>query len=276
MNLINLFQFHTRSPEEVILHKKCERLWSNLCDDNSFVLSSRKLKNYILVLLWKAAFELDKQEYPNIHFNLCRYNMEPNCFLKNTKVGINLTVCWNGEIYKNLKISIDLTPGVPVPISEGQMKDLNEYGIKKLSDKCIHVVPYVTVEPYPSWPEKSWRPSFSLVEVQIMKTLTRKQISVYKCLKFLRDLHSNVLVPIPSYHLKTFLLSIFLEDSNSENLELEDFHSSVSRAILLLKQLLKWPVRMRTIPHLFLNFPLDVFDYDLRWCKTILKHVQAS
>ncbi len=269
----NSFQFfNLRSAlQHVFLHQKSETAWSNLCG-NDCVLSSRRLKNYLSLLLWKAAFELNKEKYPNIHFNLCRYNRNLDSFLHDTKVGVNLTVSWNGEIYKNLKVSIDLTPAIPVVISEQQMRDFNEHATKELSDKCIHVVPYLG-----HGESHGWRASFSLIEVQIVKRLTKKQISVYKCLKFLRDLHEGALAHIPSYHLKTFLLTTFYKNPDDQDLtEHEDFYSSVSRVILLLKQVAEFPLDKRAIQHFFLNFPLSLVDYDMRWCESILEHLQSS
>ncbi len=178
---------------------------------------------------------------------------------------------WNGEIYKNLKISIDLTPAIPVVLSERQMRGFNEHATKEISDKCIHVVPYRGHgESY------GWRASFSLIEVQIVKRLTKKQISVYKCLKFLRDLHGDSLAPIPSYHLKTFLLTTFYKNPDDQNLtEHEDFYDSVSRVILHLKQVAEFPLNKRAIQHFFLKLPLSLVDYDIRWCESILEHLQS-
>ena len=257
-------------PPELRLHQNCQELWSNLCDKDC-VLSPGRLKRYISALLWKATFDLNKQNYPNIKFNLCEYDANDSCFLKDTKVGVNFTVVWNGEIYKNLTVSIDLTPAIPIVISDRQMLDLNGYATKELSDRSIHVVPYLHRG------LDDWRISFTLIEVRIVKNLTKKQIALYKCLKFLRDLHENVLVHVPSYHLKTFLLTHLFHDSNEQNLsavEKENFHTSVTRVIRLLQEIADDPER--SVPHFFLNFSLPLFDYDMRWCRSILTHLEST
>ena len=273
VNLINSFQFNWRHLRKLILHQKCETEWSTFCD-NDCVISPRKLKNYVSSLLKKVSLDLNKEKYPNIHFNLCRYNRKLNCFLRDTKVGVNLTVCWNGEIYKNLTVSIDLTPAIPVVISEQQMRDVNEHAWKELADRSFHVVPYL--KPGES---KAWRASFSLNEVRIVRNLTKKQISLYKCLKFLRDLHGNVLAHIPSYHLKTFLLTTLYQNPDEQNVELierENFYSSASWIILLLKQIAEYPFNERRIEHFFLKFRMSLVNYDMRWCASILEHLKSS
>ena len=256
-----------------MLHQNCQELWSNLCD-NDCVLSPRRVKSYISALLWKATFDLNKQNYPNIEFNLCEYDENDGCFLKDTNVGVNLTVVWNGEIHKNLTISIDLTPAIPIVISDRQMLDLNGYATKELSDRSIHVVPYHHPEKNPRW-----RVSFTLIEVRILKSLTKKQKALYKCLKFLRDLHGNVLAPVPSYHLKTFLLTHLFQDSDERNLKSavhEDFYTSVSRVIRLLQEIEERPSDEQTVCHFFLRSSLCILNYDMRWCRSILKHLESS
>jgi hypothetical protein len=183
-------------------------------------------------------------------------------------------VCWNGEIYKNLTVSIDLTPAIPVVISEQQMRDVNEHAWKELADRSFHVVPYLK-----RGKNEGWRASFSLAEVRIVRNLTKKQISLYKCLKFLRDLHGNVLAHIPSYHLKTFLLTTLYQNPDEQNVELierENFYSSASWILLLLKQIAEYPFNERHIEHFFLKFRLSLVDYDMRWCASILEHLKSS
>ena len=251
-------------------------MWSNLCKDDC-VLSVKRLKQYLTILLWKSALALNKLKYPNIHFNLCRYDRDDlDVFLKHTKVGLNLTVRWNGKVYKNLLVSIDLTPAIPIVVSEEQIQqDFNAYAIKELSaDRRIHVVPYTKYEE-----RLGWRPSFSLLEVRILKRLTKKQLSLYKCLKFLRDLHGDVLAPIPSYHLKTLLLTSLFQEQDEQKLKLleqENFYSSISRVLLLLKQLAEYPLDERRIQHFFLKFRMSLVDYDIRWCECILEHLQSN
>ena len=273
---INEKSIYSRSPENVtLLGQTCQNAWSNLCH-RKFVLSSVKLKEYLSILLWKAAFDLNRRKYPNIHFNLCRYD-ENSCdrnydsFLNDTKVGVNLTIRWNGCKYKNLTVSVDLTPAIPVVVSERQMKEFNEFAKKELVvDKYIHVVPYMRRND-----NVFWRTSFSLVEERIIKSLTKKQISLYKCLKFLRDIHENVLSHIPSYYLKTFLLTTFYQNTNDRDItENEDFYTSASRVILSLKRIAD--LGHREIQHFFLNMPLPLLDYDMRWCKSILEHLQSN
>lgn len=254
------------------MHDACEPLWSNLCNKKRH-LSSTMLKNYISFLLAKAALQLDKERYPNIRFNLCQYDKNLRCFLRYTKVGVNLTVSWHGEIYRNLTVSIDLTPGIPVLITDKQqMNDVNCYAREELSDKRIHVVPYLRDDTY-----NEWRASFSLIEVQMLKRLRKKQLSVYKCLKFLRDVHTNIQAHIPSYHLKTILLTTLYKNSEEQQVtEQEDFYSSVSRVIRRLKQIEEAPGNHKTIRHFFLQCPLDIDRFDIRWCASILKHLESS
>ena len=256
------------------MHDECEPVWSNLCNKKCH-LSSTTLKNYISFLLAKAALQLEKEKYPNIRLNLCQYDKDLQCFMRYTKVGVNLTVCWHGEIYRNLTVSVDLTPGIPVLITEKQkMNDVNCHARKELSDRRIHVVPYLRDDDK----YNEWRASFSLIEVQMLKRLTKKQRSLYKCLKFLRDLHTNVLAHIPSYHLKTILLTTLHKNSDEQHLkaiEQEDFYSSVSRVIRHLKQIEEAPGNHKTIRHFFLQCPLDIDRFDVRWCASILEHLES-
>ena len=271
-----LILFNLRCPEQVILHDECAPLWSNLCDRKGH-LSSTTLKNYISFLLAKAALQLDRAKYPNIRFNLCQYDKNSQCFLRYTKVGVNLTVYWDSEVYKNLTVSIDLTPGIPVLITEEQqMNDINSYARKELPDRLIHVVPYLALDEH-----NHWRASFSLIEVQMLKRLTKKQLSLYRCLKFLRDLHTNVLAPIPSYHLKTVLLTTLYKNSDEQHLkviEQEDFYCSVSRVISALKKIEEEEraAEKKAVPHFFLQCRLDIDRYDIRWCRSILKHLHST
>ncbi|XP_028411792.1 uncharacterized protein LOC114534530 [Dendronephthya gigantea] len=262
-----------RCFQELKLHQNCQKLWSNLCKKDC-VLSPRRLKSYISALLWKAAFDLKKQNYPNIKFNLCEYDVDDFCFLNYTKVGVNIRVVWNGETYKNLTVSIDVTPAIPVVISDRQMLDLNSYAAKELADRSIHVVPYLK-----PGENSAWRVSFTLIEVQILKNMTKKQLAIYKCLKFLRDLHGNVLAPVPSYHLKTFLLTHLFQDQDEQylsSMEKENFYTSASRVIRLLQYTAEGSWDEKMVFHFFLRFPLCLRDYDMRWCRTILKHLEST
>ena len=97
----------------------------SLYDNNDICeISPRKLKRYMSVLLWKAAFLLERQKYPNIQFNLRDYDTPNLCFIQNTKVGVNLTLTWSGTIFKNLKVSVDVTPGIAIVISEKHVSEL--------------------------------------------------------------------------------------------------------------------------------------------------------
>ncbi|CAB3978501.1 Hypothetical predicted protein [Paramuricea clavata] len=167
---------------KLFLKKECQKLWSKLCFTNKdykdpTTLSPLKLKNRFSILVMDAVSLLDKNKYQNIRFD-DRY------YLKNTRVGINITIYWLGEKYKNMKIEIDLTVGVPLVLTEIQLSNYREHSVGKLLDNRIHVIPYMKYNVF-------WRPSFSLSEFQMLKNLTRKQVTLYKCLKFCRDIYDQ-------------------------------------------------------------------------------------
>ena len=264
--------------ERITLSKGCEQIWSNLCTNYNDIckISPVKLKSYMSILLWKAAFLLERQKYPNIQFNLRDYDRRNLCFIQNTKVSVNLSLTWSGTIFKNLEISVDVTPGIPIVISEKHVSELRNHADRMVSDRCIHVIPYISAT------KEGWRPSFSLIEVRIIKGLTRKQRSLYKCLKFLRDVYKSyhkIKQQIPSYHLKTFLLGALFQDADGQSLqflEREDFCSSVRRILSILQEILEYPFKFGVqIEHFFVKSKLTLDTYDMRWCKVVLDHLQG-
>ena len=247
----------------LLLRKECQELWSNFCLEDSCILSSTKLKRYISTLLWKAACLLDRKNYKNIRFRLCEYDKNLHSFIKTTKVGVNITVCWCGEKYKNLIISIDLTSAISVALTGKELSNIHKHSVGRLLGNFIHVIPYVK-----NGEKERWRPSFSLTEVHIMKELSQKQIALYKGLKFFRDIHKSIFAEVPSYHLKTFFFNyIFVGGSGFPTFlaKLENFHSSLCHILYFLNLNADGNIR-----HLFLNYHLNLSDYDIRWIKSTL------
>ena len=254
---------------KLLVKEGYQESWSNFCVEDSDILSNVKLKKYISTLLWKAACLLDRKKYKNVRFRLCKYDKNLHTFIKTTKVGVNITVCWCGEKYKNLIISIDLTPAISVTLAEKQFSRIHKHGVRRLVDNNIHVIPYVKHGEH----ELEWRPSFSLTEVHIMKKLSRKQIGLYKGLKFFRDIHESMFAAIPSYYLKTFFFNyIFLDSSGRDTflVERENFHSSLCRILYHLNLVACSLHADGNIQHFFLNYHLYLSDYDMRWIKSTL------
>ena len=254
------------SPHKLVLKRECHELWSNLClHEDPHILSIVKLKEYISTLLWKAAFLLEKKKYGNIRFRLCQYD-NAHQFIKPTKVGVNVTVSWHGKKYKKLVIGIDLTPAILVTLTAKQLSQIHRHSVERLVGNQIHVIPY-----FKYGDRERWRPSFSLVEVHIMKTLSRKQIGLYKALKFFRDIHKSVFAEIPSYHLKTFLLNYFFHDNDTGFpacfAEYDNFHTSLRHTIHHLNAVAFENFDAK-IGHFFINYDLFLLDYDMRWVKS--------
>ena len=232
-------------------------MWSNLCFTNkdSPILSPLKLQNRFSIMVNKAVSLLGKNKYQNIRFD-DRY------YLKNTRVGINITIYWLGEKYKNMKIEIDLTVGVPFVLTEIQLSNYHEHSVGKLLDNRIHVIPHMRYNAF-------WRPSFSLSEFQMLKNLTRKQVALYKCLKFCRDIYASINdmfmgETLPSYYLKMFLFNYLEKNgSNAKTVsECLDFSSRFCDVLHRLSQIQNDPAR---IPHFFAAYNLLLSSqFDMR------------
>lgn len=249
---------------ELLIRKEYQELWSNLCQ-HPCPLSIVRLKEYIATLLWKAAFYLEKKKYDNIRFKLCQYDSMQH-FIKRTKVGVNIKVFWHGEKYKKMVISIDLTPAIPVALTAIQLLRIHRHSVGRLAGNEIHVIPY-----FKYGDRERWRPSFSLTEVDIMKTLSWKQIALYKALKFFRDIHQSVFEKTPSYHLKTFLFNyFFLNDTTRFHVcfaERDSFHTSLCYMVYHLSGVAAENFVGKN-QHFFLNYDLSFADYDMRWVKS--------
>ena len=260
-----IFNHHLTDSFQLLLKKECQGLWSKFClRDDSFILSSSKLKKYISILLWKAGCLMDRNNYKNIHFRLCRYDKNLNTFIKTTKVGVNINVCWRGEKYKNLIISIDLTPAISVALTEKELPNIHEHSVGRLLDTVIHVIPYVGYAE-----REKWRPSFSLTEVHMIKKLPRNQRALYKGLKLFRDIHESVFAEIPSYHLKTFLLNHLFPDSSDGITFFTHEHESFNCALLYILFRLNLAVK-GDIQHFFLKNCVSLSHYDIRWIESTL------
>jgi hypothetical protein len=263
---------------KLFVKKECQELWSNLCcHKDSLALSPLKLKDHFTILVQKAASLLDKSKYQNIRFEDKSYMRNG---IKVTKVGINITIYWLGEKYKHMKIEIDLTVGVPLVLNEIQLSRYHKHSVGKLLDNRIHVVPHTRHN-------GMWRPSFSLSEFQMLKNLTRKQVALYKCLKFCRDI--NTLIPtfngetIPSYYLKMFLFNYLYLEKNGSNAktisECLDFYSSFYDVLhRLIQSASPSPLRHEAaiIPHFFAMYNLLLGRFDMRWCKLTLAALESS
>jgi hypothetical protein len=256
---------------ELFVKKECRELWSNLCfNNNSPILSPLKLKDHFTILVQKAASLLDKNKYQNIRFDDNPYILNG---IQVTKVGINITVYWCGEKYKNMKIGIDLTVGVPLVLTEIQLSNYHEHSVGKLLDDRIHIIPHTRHN-------GMWRPSFSLSESQMLKNLTRKQVALYKCLKFCRDINTSPTFSgptIPSYHLKMFLFNYLYLEKNGSNAktigESLDFYSSFCDVLHRLTQIKH---EASIIPHFFAMYNLLLGRFNMRWCKLTLAALESS
>lgn len=171
-----------------------------------------------------------------------------------------------------MPINIDLTPGIPIHLSEDQLSSCTTYSVKKLVNNCIHVIPHSKFGGI-------WRPSFSLSEFQMMKSLTREQIALYKCLKFFRDIHIRYLLgqrqdKVPSYYLKTFLFNYIFRDNDGPGADAEggDFYRSFCRFLHhLILRAFSSPMGTDVIEHFFAPCNLVLTRYEMLWAKSTLR-----
>lgn len=258
--------------------KELQKLWSNLCfKKDSAYLSPLKLKDHFTGVVKKAVSHLDKNGFKNIRLEDDHYASN-GIDVHVTRAGINITVYWRGDKYKNLKIKIDLTLGIPLVLNEIHLSRLEEHSVEKLVDNRIHVIPHTKHGGI-------WRPSFSLAEFQMLKNLTTKQLALYKCLKFCRDINNfNPLFDfdlVPSYYLKTFLFNYMYVDNGGSNVtttKQQEFALSFCQILNRLIEIVSPAggiLVSPTIPHFFANYNL-VISCEMRWCKVILDALESS
>ena len=254
--------------DKITLRKGFESCWSDLFENEAFFhhrfrLSPIKLKNYVESLLRKAVLGLDRDAYPKLWFNVCLYNSEAD-FLQTTNVGVKLSFFWFGEKYKKLPISVDLTPAIPL-LEQSQEKfheRVNSMGY----GNYFHVIPYINRDDHY---RVMWRLSFSLAELQLIRGMSSKQVSLYKCLKFLRDIHVFNSTEVPSYPLKCSVFEFVFGDGYIDDA------SFIANVKELLRQLTVYAEEeycsSRKLGHFFVkNFNIILRIYDMRWCFTAL------
>ena len=258
---------------DLLVKKECQELWSSFCfNKDSADLSPLKLKDHFTNLVKKAASLLDRNRYNNIRFESDRY---ASIGMDVTKVGISITVYWRGNKYKNLKINIDLTIGIPLVLNEKHLSRLEEHSVGKLLDNQIHFIPHTKHGGI-------WRPSFSLAEFQMLKNLTTKQLALYKCLKFCRDVdnfnpffHFDL---IPSYYLKMFLFNyLYVENggSNVKTIERQEFFVTFRQILIRLIEIASLPGGFG-IPHFFVRYNLIANSSKIQWCQVILNALENN
>ena len=134
----------------------------------------------------------------------------------------------------------------------------------------FHVIPYVDAD-------VKWRTSFSLAELQLIRSMSSKQVGLYKCLKLLRDIHVFNSTDIPSYPLKCFFFKFVFGD------EYIDDASFIANVKELLRQLNVYVQEAYhsscRLGHFFLknrNIILSIYMYDMRWCVTALDFLDSD
>ncbi|CAF0885272.1 unnamed protein product [Didymodactylos carnosus] len=167
--------------------------WKEFIDNNEKLLNASKLRLYIVLLMQQSSFT-NKFRYKWWKHQYLKFNLVPyheNCqhcltFVNQSKVGAILHVQWNGKKYKNLHISIDIAPAIPVlnqwP-SNANQHSLPVIEINDLTQWGYHVV---TKADYNLSDTFSWRISFSLCEYQIFSRLNLCQSACFAILKLLR------------------------------------------------------------------------------------------
>ena len=256
---------------DVTVKEEFRSNWSDfiITDSNSFRLSPKKLKNHINSLLQKAVLGLDKRAYPNLRFNFCSYGTRKD-FLQTTKVGVKLLFFWLGEKYKKILISVDLTPAIP--LSQQCQVGLQDPVIRMGLDSYFHVIPYVSERHNY---DLIWRVSFSLAELKLIRSMSSKQVSLYKCLKFLRDVHMLNVTEVPSYPLKCCIFNFVFEDGYNED---ASFNCNVQELLYRLSvHAEEGYYSTRVLRHFFLkDYHLDLTIYDMRWCVAALDFLRRE
>ena len=98
----------------ISLDDELKEMWREFLIDDR--LSPQKLRDYLVLLTWRAGFSLQRQKYKNLSFNLSQQsrgtgNSHP--LVRTSSVGVLLHVQWHGYEYPSLVIDVDLTPSVP-------------------------------------------------------------------------------------------------------------------------------------------------------------------
>lgn len=184
----------------VVHNRKIQKKWSDFIDEKENLLNASKLRLYIVLLMRQASlknkFRIKWWHDPHLHFNIVPYHEGcPHCqvFVSQSKVGGLLHVEWNGSKYKNLSISIDVAPAIPIsnqwpmianryPLHVIDVEDLTQWG--------YHLV---TKADYSLCDMFAWRISFSLCEYQIFSRLNLCQSACFAVLKLLRMPYEDVL-----------------------------------------------------------------------------------
>ena len=101
----------------ISLDDEMKELWREFLR-NDDCLSPEKLRNYLVLLTWRAGFSLQRQKYKNLSFNLSQQSGGTGSsypLVRVSSVGVLLHVQWHGYEYPSLDIDVDLTPSVPFP-----------------------------------------------------------------------------------------------------------------------------------------------------------------
>ena len=98
----------------ILLDDELKEMWREFLRDDH--LSPEKLRNYLVLLTWRAGFSLQRQKYKNLSFNLSQQTggtgrSQP--LVRISSVGVLLHVQWHGYEYTSLDVDVDLTLSVP-------------------------------------------------------------------------------------------------------------------------------------------------------------------
>ena len=190
-----------------------------------------------------------------------------------------LDIHWTGgTTYDNLKVNVDLTPTIDLPISSLPVQPITDVRpevqpkIQGILQKTgFHVVPAGFDE---------WRISFSKAEKEILATSPDGFKACYKVLKVLRDDVSKNLglrtSLLPSYLLKTVLLSqLFTKDVHAWEKEFR------SQMIIDVLELVLQAIKQEKLPNFFIPSSLllsKAHENRLREClaEDMLNEVKGS
>ena len=247
--------------------------WSDF-QISSFKLSPTKIRDYVAAVLWIASLSLDRSKYPNLSFNLCQYKARKVHFIEKTNVGVKLAFYWSGQKYKEQLIDVDLTPAIPLRLADERKPELNKRAVSRWSSNNCHVIPHISLK---NDFNDSWRLSFSLAELELIRSMSTEQVNLYKCLKLLRDIHSvnNYLadVPtVPSYHLKSFIFNYVFGE---KYFILPGFQGNICQALFVLhcvSQKADGYVEHFFLPHK----PQSLLNLDMNWCSAALDSLEKN
>ena len=185
-------------------------------------------------------------------------------FLQTTKVGVKLSLFWFGQKYKKLSISVDLTPAIP--LSEPCKEILHERVTNMGYGSYFHVIPYMDIS---QGSRAKWRTSFARADLQLIRSMSSKQVILYKCLKLLPDIHVFNSTEVPSYPLKCIVFEFVFGD---EYIDDASFIVNIKELFRQLNVYVQEAYRpSRRLGHFFLkNCNLILSNYDMKWCVTAL------